>query len=247
MKLTDKKFWEQRWRGQADAKTFEKVHPGIMPFHPLFEKILPKDRSFVEVGCSPGRNLVYFNRYFNYRVAGIDFAAAELVRQTLASNGIDDYDVYDMDFLEKLPPKKFDVVGSFGFVEHFTDLEEVLARHVALVNEGGLVVVGVPNFRWAQYLIRLVLDRDTLKHHNVKATKCAAIRKILAGLGARRIIYSGYYKTFKFWTDREDLPGAVLRGISLFDAGFQKAARLIRADNIPTPFFSPYSVTVAQF
>ena len=86
-----------------------------------------------------------------------------------------------------------------------------------------------------------------LKHHNLKATKCAAIRSILAGLGARRIIYSGYYKTFKFWTDREDLPRAVLRGISLFDAGFQKAARLIRADNLPSPFFSPYSVTVAQF
>jgi len=152
-----------------------------------------------------------------------------------------------IDFLKDLPPRKFDVVGSFGFVEHFTNLREVLSRHVELVNEGGYVVIGVPNFRWGQYLIRLVLDRKTLNRHNLDAMKCGLIRKILTELGAKEIIYSGYYKTFKIWTDREDLPRMILRGIILFDAVFQKLARLVRADNIPSRFFSPYSVTIAKF
>jgi len=247
MRLTDRQFWEHRWRSRAEAKPAERIHPGSMPFHPLLVRTLPRGGSYVEVGCAPGRNMVYFHRTFGYRVAGIDYVADDICRRTLDENHVEAYQLYHLDFLEELPPARFDVVASFGFVEHFTGLEEVLARHVALVNPGGYVVIGVPNFRWGQYLIRLLLDRDSLRRHNLEAMKCGVIRRILTGLGAREILYCGHYRTFGIWTDREDLPPAVVRGVWLLDAGFQRLARRLRADTLPNRFFSPYAVTIARF
>lgn len=247
MRLTDREFWEHRWRSRSAAGRFERVHPGVMPFHPLFSKVLPRDCSYVEVGCAPGRHMVYFNRYFDYRVAGIDFVSGDISRRTLDANQVEGYRLYQMDFLEELPPARFDVVASFGFVEHFTDLKEVIARHVALVNPGGYVVIAVPNFRWGQYLIRRVLDPASLGRHNLEAMKCPVIRRILVGLGAREIIYCGYYRTFEVWIQREDLPRSVIQGVGLFNAGFQRLARWLRVDNLPNRFFSPYCVTIARF
>ena len=246
-RLTDQEFWERRWRSRPDAGRREEVHPWTMPFHPILQRVLPRGGSFVEVGCAPGRNMVYFSRYFGYQVAGIDFVAEEFTRRTLEANHVEDYELYRMDFLEELPPRKFDVVASFGFVEHFTRLAEVIARHVALVNPGGHVVIGAPNLLGAQRLIRLVLDRAALRRHNPEAMKCPVLRGILTDLGAREIVYCGHYRTFKLWLGPEGVSPALVRAAALFDACFQRLARLLRVDNIPNRFFSPYVLTIAKF
>ncbi len=247
MRLTDRRFWEHHWRVRAAARASETVRLRSMPFHDLLVRTLPRGGSFLEVGCAPGRNMAYFHRYFGYRVAGVDYVGEDITRRTLEENGVAGYRLYRMDFLEELPAERFDVVASFGFVEHFTELDEVLERHVRLLNPGGTVVIGTPHYRGGQYLIRLALDRDSLKRHNLQAMKGRVIRGILTRLGAREILYCGHYRTFGIWLDREDAPRALVRAVGLLDAGFQRLARGLRADNIPNRLFSPYVVTIARF
>ncbi len=247
MRLTDLQFWERRWRARAVTPRCGIAHPRRMPFHPLFAKLLPRDLSYVEVGCAPGRTMAYFHHHFGYRVAGIDYVAEDLCRRTLAEGGVEAYRLYAMDFLEELPAERFDVVASFGFVEHFTDLETILARHVALVNPGGYVVVGVPNYRGAQNLLRRLLDPAALARHNLAAMEPGTIRRILAGLGAREFPYCGHYRTFGVWLDREDAPRWLCRAVGLCDAGFQRLARLLRLDNVPSRLLSPYVLVIARF
>jgi 2-polyprenyl-3-methyl-5-hydroxy-6-metoxy-1,4-benzoquinol methylase len=247
MRLTDRQFWEHHWQVRAARRRSEAVRPRRMPFHALLAKTLPRGGSFVEVGCAPGRNMAYFHRYFGYRVAGIDYAGEDITRRTLDENGVGEYRLYRMDFLEELPAERFDVVASFGLLEHFTRLEEVLARHVRMLNPGGYLVVGVPNYRWGQYLIRLALDRVSLRRHNLEAMKRGVIRRLLTRLGAREVLYCGHYRTFGIWLDREDAPGALVRGVGLLDAGFQRLAGLLRLDNVPNRFLSPYLVAIARF
>ena len=247
MPLTDRRFWERRWRARLDAGASMQAHPRCMPFHPVLARLLPRELSYLEVGCAPGRTMAYFHRHFGYRVAGIDYVAEDICRRTLAENGVGEYRLYRMDFLEQLPAERFDVVASFGFVEHFSGLEDVLARHVALVNPGGYVVVGVPNYRRGQYLLRRLLDPAALARHNLAAMEPGTIRRILAGLGARGFPYCGHYRTFGIWLDREDAPRWLCRGVGLLDAGFQRLAGLVRLDDVPNRFFSPYVLVVARF
>jgi SAM-dependent methyltransferase len=247
MRLTDRQFWERHWQARVAAGRPERVRSRSMPFHDLLVRTLPRGGSFLEVGCAPGRNMAYFHRYFGYRVAGIDYVGGDITRRTLEENGVAEYRLYLLDFLEELPAERFDVVASFGFVEHFTGLDEVIARHVRLLNPGGHLVIGTPHYRWGQYLIRLALDRASLKRHNPEAMKSGVIRGIVTRLGAREILYCGCYRTFGIWLDREDASRALLRAVGLLDAGFQWLARRLRADNLPNRLFSPYVVTIARF
>lgn len=247
MRLTERTYWERRWRARAALPRSGVVHPRCVPFHPLFAKLLPRDLSYVEVGCAPGRTMAYFHRHFGYRVAGIDYAAEDVCRRTLAENGVETYRLYAMDFLDELPAERFDVVASFGFVEHFTDLETVLARHVALLNPGGYVVVGVPNYRGLQRLLRRLLDPAALARHNLAAMEPATLRRILAGLGAREFPYCGPYRTFGIWLDREDAPRWACRAVGLCDAAFQRLARPLRLDDLPSRWLSPYVLVIARF
>jgi len=43
-------------------------------------------------------------------------------------------------------PHKFDIVASFGFIEHFTNWVEILESHISLLNNNGYLIVEVPNF-----------------------------------------------------------------------------------------------------
>ena len=41
----------------------------------------------------------------------------------------------------------YDVVYSLGLIEHFVDRVSIVERHVRLARPGGLLILGVPNFR----------------------------------------------------------------------------------------------------
>jgi len=49
------------------------------------------------------------------------------------------------DFMVFEPGRKFDVVVSFGFIEHLTDLGDILDKRAELVASGGYLVVEVPD------------------------------------------------------------------------------------------------------
>ena len=71
------------------------------------------------------------------------------------------------------------VACSFGFIEHFWNLEEVIERHVKLVKPGGTLILAAPNFRGLQYAFDRLLDAANLRRHVIKAMDLRAWREIL--------------------------------------------------------------------
>lgn len=49
--------------------------------------------------------------------------------------------------LSHLPPKKFDIITLWHVLEHLPDLREQLARITALLQDNGLLLVAVPNYK----------------------------------------------------------------------------------------------------
>ena len=76
-----------------------------------------------------GNYMVYINKEFGYRVDGLDYSDnMEYVRANLSYNGIQDAELFKADFFELVPAKKYDLVFSGGFAEHFDDHELVVGN-----------------------------------------------------------------------------------------------------------------------
>jgi len=101
---------------------------------------------FLEVGCAPGGFMVYFHQVHGWTVSGIELSEAGLTRtrELLAVNGVEAR-LYQGDVLQLRPDRQYDVVGSFGLVEHFDDPLPCYRAMSQWLRPGGALLVTVPN------------------------------------------------------------------------------------------------------
>jgi SAM-dependent methyltransferase len=194
--LTDAAFWDDYW-GRFSL-------PDAVDENRSFDRglatrlrMLLKGASggALEIGCAPGRWLAFLSKEFGLAVSGIEFTAdgAAATRRNLELLGVRQADIREGDFLQVPPSPKYEVVVSFGFVEHFTDVEAVIARHAAWVRPGGLLIIGVPNFRGVHGWLQKGLDREVLAHHNLAIMDVDRLNEIgpASGLVTDSVVYLG--------------------------------------------------------
>lgn len=74
-KISTESFWGQKHRQFSKDISFDPYRPDFREFHFLLEKHLPKDSKaeVLEIGCFPGRYLYYFNKFYSYKLFGLDY------------------------------------------------------------------------------------------------------------------------------------------------------------------------------
>jgi SAM-dependent methyltransferase len=248
MTVTDRGFWQEAWGAADSAKRYLTLPSGFEPFFRRYFTRAEAGRhvDFLEIGCFPGRFLYHFAKEFNYRVFGIDFVPqAAAIPQWLAELGVEaQVTVADFFFFE--PQRQYDVVASFGFVEHFPNWQEVLERHLALLKPAGTLIVEMPNFRYGQYWLRRFLNAQVLEGHFLGVMDPVKWAQALEQHGLK-VLYSGYYQTFRLWGG---LAGRgfmrLLRKIVMEPLRFlQKVIKIFHID-YPNRYFSPYIIIVAR-
>jgi len=248
MRIPDKSFWEDFWAANPAAKptSIEKIRLADF-FQYLPTAANGKPVTFLELGCYPGRYLYYFAKHLGYQVEGVDFLpeAAEIPPR-LAEEGVE-VRVHVADFFTYNPENQYDVVGSFGLVEHFPQWEEVLDRHLAMLKPGGTLVLNFPYMHYAQYYLRLLLNPANLEGHFLEVMDPLLWR---SGLEARNceVIYCNYYRTFGVFSGGIAGNGAarfLRQTLYVLLKGIQKAFIWLRI-NIPNRYFSPFVVIVAK-
>jgi SAM-dependent methyltransferase len=112
-----------------------------------------------ELGCGQARYLPYLARDRGARVFGVDFSVEgiEQTRRALRSIGAESDGLERGDLHEYCPRHhgEFDATISFGLIEHFSDLQEIIDLHLLCTRPGGRVFVSAPNLsgpnlRWAR-------------------------------------------------------------------------------------------------
>ena len=152
VKYGDKEYWDSRWDREELPSIIdqEKEHPINKIFLKLHEKFLPKEKlSALEVGGAPGRYIAYLSKHFGYEANIVDYSeiGCRMTEKNFELLGLD-INIYNRDFFEDLSDlPRFDVVCSTGFIEHFDDWEDAFLRHVRLLKKGGILIMGVPNYR----------------------------------------------------------------------------------------------------
>jgi len=216
-------------------------------FADLFTRFLVPDaeKTVLEVGCGGGIFLAHLAQAYRYRPFGVDFSEGiEDTRDLFGRRGLPAPTLYKEDFFTWDPGRKFDMVCSFGFVEHFPDLSAVIRRHAALVAPGGMLWVTMPHFAHLQYLFHWLIDRENLRDHNTSVMNRRALARSLRGLPFD-VVHLSYYRTFGFWTERRSLRRwelAVERAIRWIGIAAKKAL----GKDHPNPLFSPHLVLVAR-
>lgn len=237
---TTKNDWD-KYLKRYEPKLIESV-----VFADVFKKYLTpdKNKSILEIGCAGGNFLCYLVKTFGYRPYGIDYSD-EIMRtkELFEFNGLKAPVLYKGDFFQWNPNKKFDVVCSFGFVEHFKNIDHVIKRHADLVAPGGKLIITLPHFAHAQYFFHWLIDRENLKKHNTKIMNLNSIRKAVKNSGLR-IEHLSYYETFGFWTENNNITRRekIIKNLIRF---FGKVLNKTVGYDRPNFLFSPFIVCVA--
>ena len=239
---TDKKFWDEYFnRHDHKPSTTEKSL-----FSDIFDKYLTpgKNKTVLEIGCADSNFLCYLAKKFGYQAYGIDYSEA-ITRTTelFKFNGLPEPKLYKEDLFSWKPDIKFNAVCSFGFIEHFDDINSVIKKHAELVTPGGKLIVTLPHFAHAQYFLHWLIDRENLQKHNTKIMNLHSIRKAVTQ-SDMKIEYLSYYKTFGFWTERNNM-ASWEKVVNWLIIKSGKVITKIFGYNTPNPLFSPHIICVA--
>jgi SAM-dependent methyltransferase len=77
-------------------------------------------------------------------------------------------DFFDDKFHEEFN-EHFDIVVSRGFIEHFTELDDVIEKHLNLLAEGGYLVISIPNLSMRSFYGKFssIFTKERFELHNL--------------------------------------------------------------------------------
>jgi SAM-dependent methyltransferase len=237
--LTTPAFWKAFFRDGGEHAPFA-----------FFDEVavhLPKGPglSFLEIGVGPGRILGEFCGRLGYEAHGIDYAFDPVpVRRWLEGLGVKVGDLRQADAFEWSPTQKYDVVASFGFIEHFENLEKAVDVHFSMVKPRGVVVITLPNLARGQWLLHWLYNRANLRIHNVACMNLRFFRRAAERNGAKLLCARYTGGRFAFWPEAP-LPQEGIKAFVMWRIlGLcSRVARFLPARNSA---FSPYLITAFE-
>lgn len=160
---------------------------------------LSKINTCIEIGCFPGRFLTIFGDH-GLELNGLDFIPeVGQLKNVFEQNGYRAGDFINADFTNYLPTKKYDCIASFGFIEHFTNWDDMLKKHFEYIDNDGYIIVEVPNFRgFFQRVIRMLFDNENYNRHNIQAMNLENWKKVLIENNFE-IIDARYFGGYQLW------------------------------------------------
>jgi 2-polyprenyl-3-methyl-5-hydroxy-6-metoxy-1,4-benzoquinol methylase len=247
--LTNKEFWnaeQSAARQQYDvANPFDHFrHFG----HSILQKFLTYDQSlsFLEVGCVPGRHMLYFAKNYGYQVSGIDYSdEIQYIAPILRAHNITKFELVQCDFFEFAPATKYDIVFSAGFVEHFAEPDSVFKKHVDLLRKNGILIISLPNLRYGQKMLRVLFGiRHVFNAHNLEVM-FPRIWHDLAEKEGLSVLYCNYAVTFSLWLT-PDYNARINRLVGRVSRGIGRGLHVFGVDQVPNRYFSPHILLVAK-
>src|SRR5258706_1081558 len=172
-----KAYWDEIWTGDAlplpvDPRQTNLDNYVNVRFHEFFsktfEKINPRERLLLEVGCANSFWLPYFSQQFGFKVSGLDYSeiGCEESRKILLNAGVQG-EVVCADFFS--PPTSllgaFDVVITFGVVEHFLDTQSCIGALSRFLKPGGLLITIIPNMTGSIGTLEKMINRPVYDIH----------------------------------------------------------------------------------
>jgi len=204
--ITEKGFWDDFW---ANLKLPCKANQNFSNDRIIADFIkntVPKGenkRTALEVGCAPGKWMIFLDNDLNYVTEGCEYleSAVKITQKNLEMSGINNAVIHTGDFLSyDFGGKQYDLVISLGFIEHFSNPQIVIEKMCKCLKMNGILVIGIPKFTGLNNFIARNVDK-TLKNkllpaHNLKIMNLHFFHELSenGALKPIKIIYSGGFE-----------------------------------------------------
>jgi len=143
----------------------------------LGEMLKDKDEC-LELGCGGGMFMVFLNKVLGKKVVGIENNrnGYVLAKRNLKRYGMNAKNVIFGDMFYDIPLKS-ECCLSFGLIEHFDDIDEIVKTHMKYVVKNGLVVISVPNVKGIKDKIKYYLYSEFFRRYDINRNIDVAILK----------------------------------------------------------------------
>jgi 2-polyprenyl-3-methyl-5-hydroxy-6-metoxy-1,4-benzoquinol methylase len=183
---TEQAHWDAAWSAPVRARIPSRLNLDVRNITDLLKRHVKPNSSYIEVGCAPGKYLAWVADQCQARTSGLDYSDTGIRNCQALFRAMNlDIDLHQGDFFNNaLPKNSFDVVTSFGFIEHFDDPTEAVTKHIELLNPGGVALIAVPNYGGVYGSLQARVDPENLALHNTSIMNVKSLVALVEpGLG----------------------------------------------------------------
>lgn len=193
-----------------------------------------------EIGCGDGKLLKKIAGNFNYQPFGIEYSAEAIKKTQKTGINVIKEDVFSKDLLNKYKGY-FDIVYSYGFIEHIFPPEKAVEVHLRLLKKGGYFFIQIPRLKGFNYLKAKIFRPDLLPLHNLKIMEEEALGLLCKKENVEELFCKNY-GTFKLRIPlaQKNVRWYILKAICGLEYLLNPINRLIFKDKgFETRLFSP--------
>ena len=202
--LTDRSFWKSFWESRKGL--IFKLKPNYV-FGDILAKIIADKgvTNAIELGGFPGYYSIYLKKYQHLKTTLLDyFIHPELVNKLLAANDLKPggINIIEADLFTYEPAEKYDMVLSFGLIEHFNDTQFIINEHLKFLKPGGTLFITLPNFKSVNGWVQKNFDKENYDKHNISSMDLNLLRDTCKALGLKDI-ETYYHGKFTVWLENK--------------------------------------------
>lgn len=163
----------------------------ILSKHLPFNEKNKEEVKICELGSGDGKLLKKIADNFNYTPFGIEFAKGPIEQAKEMGINVIEGDVLDTVILEKYKAH-FDVVYSYGFIEHIMPPEKAIEAHLKLLKRGGYFFIQIPRLKGFNYLKFKIFRPDLLPLHNLEIMEQEVLSRLCKKENIQEIFCKNY-------------------------------------------------------
>lgn len=207
-KLTNKQYWDVKLKKIINHYDYNRFHYIEYLFPILDHYLTPGSEkgNVFELGFVPGQGLMKFCHRYGFTPNGADFSShvkvvAELIQKKFSGGHFFEFD-FNKNNIKSLGT--YDVVLSNGFIEHFFNYDDIVAKQIDLLEPRGLLIISTPNLNLLRIVFWFIFDWHLLKAHNPHATNIHLVKKSIESHGCT-VLRNGFFGNPHLWLENYSL------------------------------------------
>lgn len=178
---TEQAHWDAAWKLPVRPRLPSMLNVSTLNYARLLKRHVRPGSRYIEIGCAPGKMLAWVAGVLKAEATGLDYSEPGIAkcRALFDALGLKVNLHHDDFFKHHLPPASFDVVTSFGVIEHFDDPRPVVQRHLDLVKPCGVALIVVPNYGGLYGSLQRWCDSPNLALHNLEIMNPCALTALV--------------------------------------------------------------------
>ncbi|MFH1968266.1 MAG: methyltransferase domain-containing protein [bacterium] len=219
----------------------------ILAKHLPFNKENRESVKICEIGSGDGKLVKKIADNFNYQPFGIEYSIEGIKKAEKTGVKTIKGDAFDENLLKKYK-EYFDVVYSYGFIEHIVPPEKAVQIHLQLLKKGGIFFIQIPRLKKINYLKAKLFRPDILPFHNLEIMEQEALSSLCKKENTEELFCKNY-GTFKLRIPmaKKNIRWHLLKFICRLEYFLNPLCRLIFKDKgFETELFSPCVIFIGR-